>query len=187
MSTPALRSSQPLLLRRLEVADLSLLARWLAAPHVRRWWHEDPDPAAVRGKYLPCLDGRDPTVLLIAELAAGPVGFVQHYRWSDNAEHARTLGALPDEAGFDYLLGDPGHYGHGLGTRLVAATIERIRADPTIAGVVVDPEAANAASCRVLEKNGLRLAFHAQLDDPDGRPIGPTAVYRRRFGADESQ
>lgn len=119
---------------------------------------------------------------MIAELPTGPFGYAQWYRWSDYPDHAGSLGADPDEAGFDYLIGPAGLCGQGLGTRLIAALVAHVRdSDATVAGFVVDPEVANAASRRVLEKNGFELAAVKAIPDPDGHPIGPTAVYRRRL------
>jgi hypothetical protein len=46
---------------------------------------------------------------------------------------------------------------------------------------VVDPEYGNQASCRVLEKNGLSVVGIEQIEDHDGYPLGPTAIYRLRF------
>ena len=187
-STPDARSGHPatapLLLRPMTLADLPLMCRWLGAAHVHRWWHDSCEPAAVSAEYLPCIEGTEPSYPLIAELPTGPVAFLQWYRWADYPEHARTVGAAPDEAGWDYLIGEEAHCGQGLGTRLIAALIQRIREqDPTVGGFVVDPEQANTASRRVLEKNGLRLVAVKQLDDPDGHPVGPSAIYRCRLTA----
>lgn len=164
------------------MADLPLLSRWFAAAHVERWWHESSDPAEVQSEYLPSIEGNEPSHALIAELPAGPFGYAQWYRWSDYPDHARSLGADPDEAGFDYLIGLPADCGQGLGTRLVAALVAYVqKRDATVAGFVVDPEVANAASRRVLEKNGFELIVVKAIPDLGGHPIGPTAVYRHRL------
>ncbi len=181
MRTPA---DEVLTLRPLTEADLPLLARWIARPHVARWWHEPGGLADIRAEYLPCINGADPTQALVVELADTPVGFAQWYRWADNAEHAQLLGAASDEAGIDYLLGETQYCGRGLGSRLIATMLDRIRTGwPAVGGVLVDPEQRNLASCRVLEKNGLRLVRLVEIADPSGHPIGPTAIYRRRFSA----
>lgn len=171
-------------LRPLTVADLPLLCRWIGEPHVQRWWHDSSEPAAVSAEYLPCIQGSEPSHPLIAELPAGPVGFLQWYRWADYPDYARKVGAGPDEAGFDYLIGEAALCRKGLGTRLIAALIDHIRGqDPTVGGFVVDPEQANTASRRVLEKNGLLLVATTDIADPDDPLAGPTAVYRLRLPA----
>ena len=189
-STPDARSGHPatapLLLRPMTVADLPLMCRWLCAAHVHRWWHDSCEPAAVSAEYLPCIEGTEPSHLLIAELPTGPVAFLQWYRWADYPDHARKVGAAPDEAGFDYLIGEAANCGQGLGTRLIGALIQRIREqDPTVGGFVVDPEEANTASRRVLEKNGLRLVAVTQIEDPEERPGGPSAIYRCRLTVEQ--
>ena len=44
--------------RRLTRDDFGLLARWLAEPHVHRWWFHDP--AAVERDFGPVADGTEP-------------------------------------------------------------------------------------------------------------------------------
>ena len=167
-------------------ADLPLMCRWLGQPHVQRWWHDSAEPADVSAEYLPCIQGAEPSHPLIVELPTGPVGFAQWYRWADYPDYAQQIDARPDEAGFDYLIGEQACCGHGLGTRLIAALIRCIREqDPTVGGFLVDPEQANTASRRVLEKNGLHLVAVRQVHDPDGPPTGPSAIYRCRVTAEE--
>jgi len=179
-------ATDQILLRPMTAADLPLMCRWLGAAHVRRWWHDSCEPAAVSAEYLPCIDGREPSHPLIAEAPTGPVAFAQWYRWADYPDHGARVGAGPDEAGFDYLIGEEGCCGHGLGTRLIAALMRLIREqDPSIGGFVVDPEEANLASRGVLEKNGLGLVAVRQIDHPDGHPVGPTAIYRGRLSPAE--
>lgn len=169
-------------LRAMTTADLPLMCRWLSAAHVHQWWHDSAEPAAVSAHYLPDIEGTEPSHPLIVEVPAGPIGFGQWYRWADYPDYGSQLDAGPDEAGLDYLIGEPEYCGRGLGTRLIAQLIRHIREqDPTVGGVVVDPEAANTASRRVLEKNGLRLVTIKLVLDPDSPPTGPSAIYRRRF------
>ncbi|HET6211149.1 MAG TPA: GNAT family N-acetyltransferase [Jatrophihabitans sp.] len=171
-----------LALRPLAVDDLPLLAEWITRPHVARWWYAPVGLAAVREEYLPCIEGDEPTQARVVEIDGSPAGFAQWYRWADNLEHAAKLGAAQDEAGFDYLLAEPRHCGRGIGTRLIAELIRQVRSSwPELAGLVVDPEQQNRASCRVLEKNGLHLVRVARIEDTDGYPLGDTAIYRCRF------
>jgi aminoglycoside 6'-N-acetyltransferase len=164
--------------------DIPLMCRWLAAEHVHRWWHDSAETADVAAEYLPCIEGVEPSHPLIAEVPSGPVGFAQWYRWAAYADYGNQLGAAGDEAGFDYLIGEAAWCGRGLGTRLIAAVMRHIREqDRTLGGVVVDPEETNAASRRVLEKNGLSLVRVVQVVDPNNPLVGPSAVYRYRFSA----
>ena len=51
----------PVALRPLAESDLIQVSRWLAQPHVARWWQDPADLESVRAQYRPCLSGADPT------------------------------------------------------------------------------------------------------------------------------
>jgi aminoglycoside 6'-N-acetyltransferase len=164
--------------------DLPTLAGWLAQPHVARWWQEDPGLAAVQARYLPCLDGSDPTELLILEAEGTPAGFFQRYLIADHPPWAATLRATgqPDmdtAAGIDYLIGEAALTGRGLGTVSIAAftrlAFTRYRA---IGLVAVAVSQANTASWRVLEKSGYCRCWAGELDSDDPSDEGPMYLYR---------
>jgi RimJ/RimL family protein N-acetyltransferase len=67
------------------------------------------------------------------------------------------MGAHDGEIGIDYAIGDPAHVGRGVGTTLIATLTTEIRRRHPGAGILADPDAANMASRRVLEKNGFHL------------------------------
>lgn len=166
-----------LTLRPMAEADLALVSAWLARPHVARWWLEDPAQAAVRQRYLPAITGADPTHLLVAELDGRPIGFAQWYRWDDESESDRAaVSAEPGDVGIDYAIGEPDACGHGIGTRLIAALIDEVRRHHPGAALLSDPEQANVASCRVLEKNGFRLVDVRRIESELGD--GPNAIFR---------
>jgi aminoglycoside 6'-N-acetyltransferase len=74
--------------RPLSRQDLPLLGRWLAAPHVARWWQEPSDPNSVETTYLPIIDGQDPTQVFVIELDGEAVGIIQLWRLEDSPEWA---------------------------------------------------------------------------------------------------
>lgn len=159
-------------LRRMVTDDLPLARRWLAQPHVARWWSEPIDEQLA--DFVRALDGRDPTDLAIAIVDATPVGLVQWYSWGDYPEEAE-YGALPGEVGIDYLIGSPDHVGRGVGTAIIAATVDEVRRHHPLAGILVSVDATNAASRRVLEKNGFVLVDERDLP---GEPEPLSALYR---------
>lgn len=161
-------------------ADLPLLAEWLGHAHVARWWPQpDISPAALEAYYGPALDGADPTFIYLALADGVPVGFAETYRHADHPEWDRAVG-IPRVAGIDYLIGEAGRCGRGLGTAVVAALCAHVFAlFPDVTGIVSAPQAANRASCRVLEKNGFRLVAVRELDSDDPGDAGPSAVYLR--------
>ncbi len=164
--------------------DLPTVASWLARPHVARWWQEDPDLAAVRARYLPCVDGGDPTELLILEAGGAPAGFFQRYLIADDPLWAAALRGTgqPDTdtaAGIDYLIGEAALTGRDLGTASIAAFTRLVFARYRAAGLVaVAVSQANTASWRALEKAGYRRAWAGELDSDDPSDEGPMYLYR---------
>jgi RimJ/RimL family protein N-acetyltransferase/2-polyprenyl-3-methyl-5-hydroxy-6-metoxy-1,4-benzoquinol methylase len=141
--------------RALRRDDLPLLQHWLARPHVEAWWHDTLDEDAMRAKYLPRIDGTDPTHVHILEHAGTPIGWLQWYRWRDYAEHATRIGADPTTAGIDLALGDASLLGRGLGTRALKAFVDTlVFAHADITACTTDPETANIASLRMFAKAG---------------------------------
>jgi aminoglycoside 6'-N-acetyltransferase len=163
--------------------DFPLLGTWLAAPHVRRWWPEDPDPAALEAAYGPAVDGPDPTELFVAEHDGHPIGFVQRYRLVDNPAWQRALapaGAPTDGAGIDYLIGEEQRTGQGLGPSLIAAFVDDTWPRyPGVSAVVVGVLEENRRSWRALEKAGFLRIRTGQLDSHDPSDAGISAVYVR--------
>jgi aminoglycoside 6'-N-acetyltransferase len=164
--------------------DLVLVGEWLARPHVARWWGEDAAPAAVEARYLPSLDGRDPTELLILEAAGTPVGFFQRYLVADHPSWRDTLRGTgqPDTdqaAGIDYLIGNEALTGRGLGTAAVTRftwlAFARYPAARLVAAAVAQD---NRASWRALEKAGYRRCWAGELDSDDPSDQGPMYLYR---------
>ena len=88
------------------------------------------------------------------------------------------VGARPDDIGIDYAIGDPARRGIGLGTALIAELVSSIRRQHRHAGIIADPEASNAASRRVLERNGFELlGVRPVASEPTQEPM---AIYRLR-------
>jgi len=170
-------------LRPMTEADLPLVRRWLHQPHVARWWLQDETAEQQLKEYADCVAGRDhsgTTLLIVVQPGHGPVGWCQWYRWDDTPDEARELGTDPDDIGFDYAIGDPGATGRGLGTRMIAALVKHVRQHHPGCGILVEPEAANAASRRVLERNGFELIDVRPLAfEPNDQPM---AIYRLAGG-----
>jgi aminoglycoside 6'-N-acetyltransferase len=166
-------------LRPMTEADLPLVAGWLGQPHVARWWLPEQTADAELDCYRRRLAGElcDGTYLLIVvERGRGPVGWCQWYRWDDTPDEASELGTSPGEVGIDYALGDPAATGRGLGTAMIGALVREVHRHHPGCGIVVEPEAANAASRAVLERNGFRLVDVRPLEfELSDRPM---AIYR---------
>jgi aminoglycoside 6'-N-acetyltransferase len=150
--------------------DFTMLSRWIAAPHVARWWADDPAPAAVEKQYGPSVDGRDPTRLRIILADGVPAGFLQWYPMSGEPEYARELAdVLPVEEGdasLDYLIGEPAMLRRGIGSAAIRAACEEVWRVPELRRVVVPVHADNAASRAALLRAGFGAVAEGELE-PD--------------------
>jgi aminoglycoside 6'-N-acetyltransferase len=157
-------------LRPLVEADVPILASFLAAPHVQRWWHDPFDEDSVRSKYV----GREPngSTYLLVLADDRPIGFAQWYVWTE--EDAGWYGIPPGTLGIDYLIGHPHDCERGLGTAMISALLDLLPPGD----VWVTPEVANEPSGRILEKNGFALMATKQCHVPDEPWAGPTALWR---------
>ena len=156
--------------------DLNRIAAWLREAHVTRWWSE-PAEAELRMMRLRVSGEADTGTRMLTVTEGGrPIGWAQWYRWDDYPAEAEAIGARPSEVGMDYAIGEPTATGRGVGRRLIAALVREIRRHNTSAGLLVGPEAANAGSRAVLERNGFGLVeVRPVATEPTDEPI---AIYR---------
>jgi len=151
--------------------DFPLLERWLAAPHVARWWNHETSAEAVERDFGPSARREEPNEDLLASLDGVPVGLVQRSFWHDYPEYVEEMApimAVPLRAmTIDYLIGDAANVGRGIGTHMIRSALERLWADREDATCVIVPvHADNVASWRMLEKAGLTRVASGELD-PD--------------------
>lgn len=163
-------------LRPMTAADLDLVRAWMEEPHVARWYLSGSTIDEEIDDLEKCVVGDEPTHALVVVENGREVGWCQWYRCSDYPEHAAAVGAEPDDVGIDYALGDPSRIAQGLGTALIAAVVAQVRDRYPHAGLIADPEAANLASRRVLEKNGFVLQWERAVATE--RIDAPMAIYR---------
>lgn len=163
-------------LRPMTLDDLGQVEAWMAEPHVAPWWTPDTTSQAMVEKYRRRVSGEDTATSMLMVSADGEsIGWCQWYRWDSYPEEARAMGALPGEVGIDYAIGEPGAVGKGLGVQMIAALVQEVHRHHPGAGVLVDPQAANQPSRRVLEANGFTLVAVRQVA---GEGPAPRAVYR---------
>lgn len=152
-------------------ADFPLLARWLAAPHVARWWNHETSAAAVERDFGPSVRREEPNEDLLAFVDGVPIGLVQRSFLHDYPEYRDAFAAVttvPSRAmTIDYLIGDASDIGRGIGTRLIRSTLEQLWADhPDAECVIVAVHADNVGSWRALEKAGLTRVASGEFE-PD--------------------
>jgi aminoglycoside 6'-N-acetyltransferase len=169
--------------RRLTEEDFPLLRRWLLQPHVARWWNHETSPEAVERDFGPVARREEPSEDLLVFEDGEPVGLVQRSRYGDYPEYLEELAPIlavdQESMSIDYLVGDPGRCGRGLGSRIIAAVVAATRADhPAAPDVVVPVAAANRSSWRALEKAGLRRVAEGELEPDNPVDDRRHVVYR---------
>ena len=164
--------------RRLTRDDFALLAGWLGQDHVARWWNHETSPEALDRDFGPTADGVEPAQDFVALRDGKPFGLVQFCVLADSQDYVDELAPHVEvpvgAASIDYLVGDPGETGRGLGTAMIAAFVERTwDAEPDVTCLIVPVNSANVASWRALLRAGFRLIARGDLE-PDN-PIDDPA------------
>lgn len=168
-SSPPL-GEQDVSFRRLVDDDLPQLHRWLNEPGVVRWWEGDDVSweGVVRdyGSANP-----DPVEHWVASVGDRDIGWIQCWAATDEPAEAGSwwaLGVHRSAAGIDYLIGEPGDRGRGLGTAMIRSFVAAVvfGRHPGWTQACAAPFAGNVASWRALERAGFRFA--GTIDYPGG-------------------
>lgn len=145
--------------RPLLATDLPMLRGWLEQPHSRAWWG---DPGEETGYVRDMIEGRDSTRPFVFAINRIPIGYIQYWFIADARvepwlSRAPWLRLLPDEAvGVDLTIGDAQHLSRGIGSRVLAAFVARLRAEGH-RFIIIDPDPANTRAVRAYEKAGFRV------------------------------
>lgn len=170
--------------RRVQETDFPLLQSWLRQPHVARWWNHETSMAAITRDFGPGTRRAEPGEDLLASLDGEPFGLLQRAYLDDYPEERDVLAAYTDvpprAATIDYLIGDPGNTGRGIGPALIRSAVQGIWASWADAPcVITSVVAGNRPSWRALEKAGFGRAAEGDLE-PDN-PIDPPLHYIYRL------
>jgi RimJ/RimL family protein N-acetyltransferase len=145
-------------------ADAATIARWMAQPHVRQWWHQDW-PVERWARELAEQAAGDHSTPCIVSLDGEEIGYVElyrvrHDRLADYYEHD------PHDWGVHLAIGDDSRIGQGLGRRLLESLTEALLlADPGCGRVVAEPDAGNTASLRAFAAAGFVSEGELQLPE----------------------
>ncbi len=144
--------------RRVKLADLAMLAGWMARPHWREWWG---DPEEELGHVRDMVEGRDTTLPHLFLLDGKPAGYIQawfighHQNESWLTDHP-WLAELPaDTVGVDLSIADAANLSRGIGSAVLRAFTDTLRKDGH-ATIIIDPSPDNARAVRAYEKAGFR-------------------------------
>lgn len=142
--------------------DFEQIVRWRNESHVAEWWNTDDEPAPMTLEHVASTHGpRDdePWVMdCLITVGDRPVGFVQFYPWSEEADEAREVG-IPDvhgSYGLDIFIGEPNLIDRGLGSRAVALLASHLFDERDATSVALLTPVGNERAHRAYEKAGFR-------------------------------
>jgi len=153
----------PYVFRPMTTADLPLVRRWLAEPHVVQWWGDTYEQFELVSGDL----GVEAMDQFIVATDARPFGYIQCYDpevWPDNGlgDHPRGT------RGIDQFIGELAMVDRGHGSAFIRVFIDGLLASGT-PRVITDPDPANARAIRAYEKAGFRR--DRLVDTPDGEAL----------------
>ncbi len=147
----------------MSAADLPMVRRWLAKPHVREWWGDPNEQfTLVRD------DLAHPSMQqYIVSLDARPFAYLQCYdpsAWPDNGFGDQP----PGTRGIDQFIGEADLIERGHGFALIRTFIDGVL-DKTTPRIVTDPSPDNTRAVHAYRKAG----FHDDrlIETPDGRAL----------------
>jgi aminoglycoside 6'-N-acetyltransferase len=152
-----------IVLRPSQSADLPLFRRWLAAPHVARWWgNAAADLAEMRE-----LQSAPWARSFVIERDNVSVGYLQAYDCHGEAENYWTHRTAPGDWGFDMFIGEPAALRRGVGTAAIGLLLQELAGIENVRRVIVDPHRRNVAAIALYEKCGFRHVTELP-DHPEG-------------------
>jgi RimJ/RimL family protein N-acetyltransferase len=139
-------------LRDVSIDDLSLIAQWLRADHVRKTWG-DPDEN-LRLLKEPPPNGHSRAII---EADGRKIGMVL---WQNPTQEELDLAGLADiptsVIDVDIMIGELDAVGHGPGSGAISLAVEIALSDPAVPFVMACARLDNPASQRAFEKAGFR-------------------------------
>jgi aminoglycoside 6'-N-acetyltransferase len=140
-------------------ADLPMIRRWLALPHVREWWGDPAEQYELVSGDLnePAMDQ------FIVSTGGSDFGYIQCY---DLTAWNSGFGEQPKGTrGIDLFIGEPGMLERGHGSGLIRAFVDNKLAQGA-PRMVTDPDPDNPRAIRAYEKAGFEKVD--LVDTPDG-------------------
>lgn len=164
---------------------LALARSWLLEPHVRRWWHDDPEehdyPEDTLAGWREAIRGDDPTDMFLIRLDERPIGVLQSYRVDDHPDYALELGPLEAAAySIDLFIGEADLVGRGHGPAILRAFLPIGFARYGVDLCVIGPSKANTSAIRAYEKAGFRYLRDYREEDTIDPPHALLALRRSR-------
>ncbi|PAE20829.1 GNAT family N-acetyltransferase [Bacillus sp. 7504-2] len=144
-----------LLVRKLELKDNYLLAKWLSDPLVLEYYEGRDNPfdlEKVNKKFYQCKNG---VIGCIVEFENIEIGYTQYYQLDNETRNLYGYVDVPDIIyGIDQFIGEIEYWNRGIGTLLVKSMVEFLVEQKQADRVVMDPQTSNKRAIRCYEKCG---------------------------------
>lgn len=156
----------------LTLGGLGLVRRWLAAPHVARWWGDSERALAAIAGHLDD-PGIDPYLVVFG---GEPLGYLQVY--DPFAEDNHPYRDQPRGCrGIDQFIGTVAMTGRGHGPAMLDAMAGRLFAEGS-PRVLIDPDPDNHPAIRAYRKAGFRVLDARRSIATDSGPVPVTLMGR---------
>ncbi|MGK6315047.1 GNAT family N-acetyltransferase [Neorhizobium sp. DT-125] len=130
--------------------DFPLLAKWLAEPHIAKWWGEVDEELAGIEEAMTSVETRP----MIVELEGRPIAYLQYY--DPHLEEGHPYQDQPKGTlGIDISIGIAELVGKGHGSAIIRQFVRELFASGA-KRIVIDPDPENSAAIRAYEKAGFR-------------------------------
>ncbi len=155
--------------RLLEEKDLKLLHRWLNTDHVNEWYNKGGSTYDdVVKKYLPRINGNQPTHSFIIVCDDIEIGYIQTYRIDYYPEYSKYVKAEDPAAGLDLFIGDKNFIHKGLGKQILQKFLmDYVFTLNEVNCCIIGPEPLNMIAIRAYEKVGFVYYKLIQVPDED--------------------
>lgn len=142
--------------RPLVIGDLPIIRRWLAEPHVHRWWGDDWEGS--RFAMIERGEAPDDADTYIVEMDGRNIGYIQAY-WAlqDPTGFWNGVEGVTDGTrGIDFLIGEPDLVNRKFGRAMIRAFCAKLFADPAVDRIIADPHRDNWPANIALKRVGFR-------------------------------
>lgn len=152
--------------KKLQLADLPLIHRWLNEPHVHEWYDHDKQNTLeeITKRYEPKIKGEKPTDCYLVIHEDQPVGYIQTYKVNDWPEFGNYVGYDDHTASIDLFIGETSFMGKGLGSLMIKKFLrDVVFASQEITTCIIGPEPKNLRAINAYIKAGFTYVKTVQI------------------------
>ncbi|MFF2092404.1 GNAT family N-acetyltransferase [Paenibacillus sp. NPDC058174] len=142
-----------LLVRKLELKDNYLLAKWLSDPIVLEYYEGRDNPFDLEKVNKKFYQRDEIGCIVVFENVE--IGYIQYYQLDKESKELYGYAEVPDIIyGMDQFIGKTEYWNRGIGTLLVKSMVEFLVKQKQADRVVMDPQTRNERALRCYEKCG---------------------------------